>query len=440
MAARSTHEERSHALASQLLQAKAAGLPVCLRKSSSNLFRRRDAARQRLWLDVRPFDHVLHIDAERRIADVEGMTTYEALVEATLAQGLLPAVVPELKTITVGGAVTGLGIESSSFRHGLVHETVEAMEILTGDGSLVTCSAHENADLFFGFPNSYGTLGYALRLKVRLVPALPYVHLKHLRFDCPRDLFAHLVEACHADDGSDFLDGTVFGANELYASHGRLAAAAPQHCSDYTYRRIYYRSIRQTPADWLTVRGYIWRWDTDWFWCSKQFGLESRALRLLAKPALHSRTYQRWMRLSQKLLPDATTREAVIQDVQIPIEHAASFCDFLISDIGILPIWICPFRTSSQVYPLCPLQPDRLYINFGFWDSIPTTHPPGHFNRMVERTAADLGGAKALYSTSCYDEETFWSIYNRPAYDALKLRYDPGSLFPDLFAKCVERQ
>ena len=133
-------------------------------------------------MDVRSFNHVLRIDPGRRTAEVEGMTTYETLVDETLRYGLLPAVVPQLKTITLGGAVSGLGIESSSFKYGLVHETVEAMEILTGTGDIVACSACRNPDLFFGFPNSYGTLGYALRLTIRLVPAQPYIHLIHTRF------------------------------------------------------------------------------------------------------------------------------------------------------------------------------------------------------------------------------------------------------------------
>ena len=38
------------------------------------------------------------------------MTTYEDLADATLGHGLMPKVVPQLKTITLGGAVTGLGI------------------------------------------------------------------------------------------------------------------------------------------------------------------------------------------------------------------------------------------------------------------------------------------------------------------------------------------
>ena len=62
------------------------------------------------------------------------MTTYEELADETLKYGLLPTVVPQLKTITIGGAISGIGIESSSFKYGLVHETVEEMEILLGDG------------------------------------------------------------------------------------------------------------------------------------------------------------------------------------------------------------------------------------------------------------------------------------------------------------------
>jgi FAD/FMN-containing dehydrogenase len=70
----------------------------------------------------------------------------------------MPAVVPQLKTITLGGAVAGVGIESTSHARGLVHETVRELEVLTGDGAIVTCTPdNEHADLFFGFPNSYGT-------------------------------------------------------------------------------------------------------------------------------------------------------------------------------------------------------------------------------------------------------------------------------------------
>jgi hypothetical protein len=130
----------------------------------------------------------------------------------------------------------------------------------------------------------------------------------------------------------------------------------------------------------------------------------------------------------------------VIQDVDVPIASAVEFCEFLLREVGISPVWVCPFKTSEQSYDLCPLLPIRLYVNFGFWDMVPTTHECGHYNRMIERKIAELGGAKGLYSTSYYDRETFWNIYDKVRYDRLKDSYDPSAVFPDLYAKCVERK
>ena len=117
---------------------------------------------------------MIDVDLAAGTAQVQGMTTYETLVAATLARGVMPLVVPQLKTITLGGAVTGLGIESTSFRHGLPHESVRAMDVLLADGDVVTATPDgEHADLFAAFPNSYGTLGYALRLEIEVQPVRP---------------------------------------------------------------------------------------------------------------------------------------------------------------------------------------------------------------------------------------------------------------------------
>jgi FAD/FMN-containing dehydrogenase len=108
-----------------------AGEPVRLAKRTSNLFRPRNAPRAP-GLDVSGLTGVLDVDPVARTADVQGMCTYEDLVDATLPHGLMPLVVPQLRTITLGGAVTGLGIESTSFRNGLPHESVVEMDVLTG--------------------------------------------------------------------------------------------------------------------------------------------------------------------------------------------------------------------------------------------------------------------------------------------------------------------
>jgi FAD/FMN-containing dehydrogenase len=435
----SAYARRRDRLISELAAARANGASIGLAKSTSNLFRHRlQTGTKRI--DVRSFHHVLHIDSSSRVAEVEGMTTYEELADETLKLGLLPTVVPQLKTITIGGAISGIGIESSSFKFGLVHETVDELEILLGDGSTIVCSATQNSDLFRGFPNSYGTLGYVLRLKVKLIPMKKYVKLTHTKFTDPAMFFAQ-AEALCVNPHFDYIDGVVFSGSEMYITCGEFTDNAP-FVSDYTYMKMFYQSIRQRDVDYLTAKDYIWRWDTDWFWCSKHFYVQHAPVRLLAtKWLLNSNTYQRIMRLSHKVIPDSKT-ESVIQDVDIPIEHTVEFLDFLLREIGVLPIWICPFRSydPSVTYDLYALDPRKLYINFGFWDTVPSAQPEGHFNKKIETKALALCGKKGLYSTAYYDEETFWQIYNRSAYEALKTKYDPSCCFKDLYEKAVKRK
>ena len=428
-------EQRREKLSREIRQA-ADGQNIGLNKSTSNLFRARAESTQRR-LDVRAFNHVLNVDADTLLADVEGMTTYEDLVDETLKLGLLPTVVPQLKTITIGGAVSGLGIESSSFRYGLVHETVEELEVLLADGDVIICSPETNSDLFFGFPNSYGTLGYALRLKVKLIPAKKYIRLVHRCYSDIGRLFAELAAIC-TDSHFDYVDGVVFNRGEAYITTGEFVDSAP-YTSDYTYMKVYYRSIPKREIDYLTAKDYIWRWDTDWFWCSKVFHVQNPMVRaIVGRRLLNSRAYQRIMRLSRRL-PLKLNTESVIQDVDIPIEQAPEFLDFLLREISIVPIWLCPFRTydPNVTYPLCPVDPTRLYVNFGFWDMLPSAGVDGFYNRKIERMALHLRGVKGLYSSSYYDEETFWSIYDRESYEALKKRYDPHRRFRDLYEKAV---
>src|SRR5271166_5048429 len=350
------YAQRRERLISEMAAARAHGASIGLAKSTSNLFRHRvqtDTKR----IDVRSFHHVLHIDTSSRIADVEGMTTYEELADETLKHGLLPTVVPQLKTITIGGAISGIGIESSSFKFGLVHETVEEMEILLGDGSTITCSATQNSDLFYGFPNSYGTLGYVLRLKVKLIPTKEYVKLTHTKFTEPAKFFAQIEASC-ASSRFDYIDGAVFDGSEMYITTGEFTDDAP-FVSDYTYMKVFYQSIRQREEDYLTAKNYIWRWDTDWFWCSKHFYVQHAPVRLLAtRWLLNSKTYQRIMRLSHKIMPDSNT-ESVIQDVDIPIEHTVEFLDFLLREIGVLPI--PQLRSQRHLRSLCARSQEALH-------------------------------------------------------------------------------
>ncbi len=446
----SRHEAKAKRLLADFTAGRAAGgARFGLAKKTSNLFRDR-VPRPRPRIDLSHFDEVLRVDPEAGTVDAEGMVTFANLADATLARGTFPCVVPQLKSITLGGAVAGVGIEASSFRHGLVHDTIMAMDVLTGDGRIVTCTPdNEHRDLFHGFPNSYGTLGYALRLTARTTPATRYVALEHRRFANPSDCFATL-EGLLADPDLDFLDGVVFAPDLLVLTLGRLVDTAP-FASDYGYEHIYFRSLRERDRDFLTVRDFLWRWDTDWFWCSRNVGAQRPWIRrLLGRRRLNSVTYQRIMRWNSRWKITAAWdrlrgvhAESVIQDVDIPLPRAAEFLTFLLAEVGIRPIWICPIRAPAlpRQFPLYPLAAGMPYVNFGFWGRVETRQPrpPGLVNRRIEQRVQELGGIKSLYSDAYYDEATFWRIYGRSAYDELKRAYDPGNALGDLYAKCVLR-
>ncbi|MGH8690145.1 MAG: FAD-binding protein [Burkholderiales bacterium] len=417
--------------------------PVALSKDTSNLFRDRAAA-QRRRLDVRDFNQVLRI--EPGFVDAEGMIAYEDLTRECLAHGAMPAVVPQLKTITLGGAVAGVGIESSSHRHGLVHDTMLEVDVLLGDGRVVHCTPHnEHADLFFGLPNSYGTLGYALRVKAKTVPVKPYVRLEHRAFSAANAYFGQLEKILGSGD-ADFVDGTIFSPEKLFITLARFGDSAP-YTSDYTYENIYYRSIAEKREDYLTVHDYLWRWDTDWFWCSKNVLAQNPWVRrIYGRRRLGSKTYTKIMRWNSRA---GVTRklerllglhsESVIQDVDIPLSRAAEFLEFYSKEIQLWPQWVCPIGISGdRNFALYPVR-KGWYVNFGFWDVKRTraAHAPGHFNRLIEDKVSELGGIKSLYSDSFFSEADFRRRYGGDAYDALKKKYDPSGAFPRLYDKCV---
>jgi FAD/FMN-containing dehydrogenase len=430
-----------------------AGERVRLGKKTSNLFRFGAGAADDRRLDTSAFTGVIEVDVAARTAQVQGMTTYEHLVDVTLAHGLMPLVVPQLKTITLGGAVTGLGIESTSFRHGLPHESVREMDVLLPSGELVTARPEgEHADLFHGFANSYATLGYALRLEIDLQPVSPYVRLEHRRV-ATGDLAEEIRRACAGTaDGSgpDFVDGVVFTRDEQYLSLGFFTDDPGPGVSDYTGQQVFYTSVRERTEDHLTVHDYLWRWDTDWFWCSAALGAQHPLVRRVW-PGRYRRSdvYRRIVALDRRTRFSSRIRsllrqpqeEPVIQDVEIPVDRLPEFLDAFHRDVGIEPVWLCPLRLrGATTWPLYPMEAGELYVNVGFWSTVPEVpgDPEGH-NKRVEQLVADLGGHKSLYSTVHYDEPEFWEHYNGQAYRELKGRYDPDGRLPDLYSKVTGR-
>ena len=428
------------------------GSPVRLAKRTSNLFRPR-AATTAPGLDVSGLTGVIEVDPETRTAEVQGMCTYEDLVDATLPHGLIPLVVPQLRTITLGGAVTGLGIESTSFRNGLPHESVLEMDVFTGAGEVVTTRPGD--ELFDTFPNSYGSLGYATRLRIELEPVPSYVALRHVRFD-DVGLLAKAVNAIVETgeyDGRrvDGLDGVAFEPGEYYLTLATWQRE-PGETSDYTGQQIYYRSIRERETDLLTMYDYLWRWDTDWFWCSGAFGVQNpRVRRVWPRRWRRSDAYHRLIGLDNRLgivdrldrRAGRPQRERVIQDIEVPVERLGEFLEWFDDEVGMRPVWLCPLRLRGEKeWSSYPLAVGTTYVNVGFWGTVHVgpEAPHGPTNRAIETRVHELGGHKSLYSEAFYDPETFDRLYDGDNLAAVKRRYDPDDRLTSLYDKAVKKR
>ena len=244
----------------------------------------------------------------------------------------------------------------------------------------------------------------------------------------------------------------MFSADESYLCVGvQTAASGPT--SDYTGQQIYYRSIQHDDGiktDRLTIHDYLWRWDTDWFWCSGAFGAQHPLIRRFwPRRYLRSSAYWKLMRLERRYdigdrlekLHGRPPRERVIQDVEVPIERCVEFLDWFLANVPIEPIWLCPLRLrDGEGWPLYPIEPNRTYVNVGFWSTVPVGQTEGESNRMIERRVGELDGHKSLYSDAFYSPEEFDALYGGETYRAVKQRYDPDSRLLDLYAKAVQRR
>ncbi len=440
------------------------GEPVRLAKQTTNLFRAR-AASTAPGLDVSGLTGVISVDAHPAegppTADVQGMCTYEDLVDATLPHGLIPTVVPQLRTITLGGAVTGLGIESTSFRNGLPHEAVLEMDVFTGSGEVVTARPdNEHRDLFTAFPNSYGSLGYATRLRIALERVPAYVALRHVRFEDPK-LLAEAIEeitraASYDGERVDGLDGVAFAPGEYYLTLARWTDDLPQTPSDYTGDQIFYRSVRERRTDLLTTYDYLWRWDTDWFWCSGAFGAQHPVVRRLwPRRYRRSDVYMRLLGLDRRYAiadrldrrAGRPLRERVVQDIEVPVEALPEFLDWFDAEIGMRPVWLCPLVArgvpgDGTPWSTYPLRPGHTYVNAGFWGTVHVGPEAADAprNRAIEAKVHELGGHKSLYSEAFYDQATFDDLYGTDNLTAVKHRYDPDDRLTHLYDKAVRRR
>lgn len=414
--------------------------PVKLKKRSAShqVPRPGGARRADERIDIGALDQILSIDPDARLAVAESGVTFSRLVSATMAYGLCPKVVPELEGITIGGAVSGCSVESSSFRFGGFHDTCVEYEVITGKGDVLVCGPQddERGLLFQMLHGTFGTLGILSKLTFELMPAKPFVKVTYERHD---DLagFKRAIASHAAAGDADFLDGIIHGPREHVLAVARFVDEAP-YTNRYDWTKVYYRSTRERAQDYLRTCDYFFRYDRG----VTNVHPKSFLGRLLLGKFLGSSEIMRLGHALSGLGPLSRLlggeRPDVTLDVFLPFSRADDYFSWHERELGHFPLWCVPYRRVRDYEWLSPAfyrgLDDPMFLDVAIYGMKQREGGPDAY-RLIESRLMELGGLKTLISHNRYSADEFWSIWNKPNYDACKALVDPDNMFRDLYTK-----
>ena len=139
-----------------------------------------------ILLDMKSMGRILEVDESARTVTVESGAIWRDVVGRTYRHGLMPPVLTNNLSVTVGGTLSIAGIGVASFKHGAQTDNVEELEVVTVDGTVHRCSRREKSDLFWGVLSGLGQLAIILKAKLRLRPVKRMTRTYDLVYDDPR--------------------------------------------------------------------------------------------------------------------------------------------------------------------------------------------------------------------------------------------------------------
>ena len=426
-----THEQKINRIIKQLKDRKSTK-PVSLKKKtvSHEVPKLSDKRYSDEKIDLSDLNEILHINTEKRICIAEPGVTFIDLVTATMKYDLVPIIVPELKTITIGGAVAGCSIESMSYKHGGFHDTCLEYEIITAKGNVLICTPNNENNLLFQMVHgTFGTLGIISKLKFKLIPAKPSVKVTYEKYNNIED-YKSAIWGHYENKDVDFMDGIIHSPTEYVLSVANFVDEAP-YTHNYGWMRIYYLSTKKRKEDYLKTPDYFFRYDKG----VTNVNPKSFLGRFFFGKFINSTRTLKLVEKFRRLIPP--DKIPITVDVFIPFSKVNNFMEWYKKEVNHFPLWCVPYKFVRGYEWLSAdfllKTKDELILDLAIYGM--KKKGDKNYYKIIEDELMNIGGIKTLISSNYYSESDFWKIWNKVNYDKVKRKTDPNNIFRDLYTK-----
>jgi FAD/FMN-containing dehydrogenase len=425
-----THNQKVERIAERLRKRKRSD-PVSLKKKavSHEVPKPGDQRYKDEKINISDLGSILNIDPVERICVAEPGVTFVDLVKATLEYGLVPFTVPELKTITIGGAVAGCSIESMSYKYGGFHDSCLEYEIITAEGDVLSCTPKNKNQLLFEMVHgTFGTLGIISQLTFKLTPAEPFVKVEYEKYtnmnDYQKAIWGHFEKK-----DVDFMDGIIHSPQEYVLSVADFTNQAP-YTNKYDWTKVYYQSTADRQEDYLRTPDYFFRYDKG----LTHVTLKSFPGRLLFRKFHSSTNSLKFANMFHRFIPPKAIPFTL--DTFIPFSKSSDFLKWYEKKIGHFPLWCVPYKTRHYQWVAdnyLDQTQEPLFLDIAIYGM--QKRDGNNYHKMIEDELLKIGGLETLIAGNYYTEKNFWKIWNKDNYYQVKNRTDPNNIFRDLYTK-----
>lgn len=371
-------------------------------------------------LDLTSLNQIERLDAEAGTVTCGAGTVWRNLVEHLKPHGFIPRVLTNNLGVTIGGTLSVAGLGVASFRYGTQADNAVELEVVTGAGQVVVCSAERNAELFNHVRSSLGQIGVITKAMIKVRRFQPMVRRFFVLYD-DLDKFMADAKTLMAEDRCDFLEAWCVPAPMGF----RTVGTEKQTFGEWFFpMHITVEFDPASPPDNDAVlRGLsFYRNSHVEDEPIHDFALRLEPLFALWKLSGYWANMHPWM---ETILPWEGGAE-YIKNVLAVLPPAS---------LGGGHILLWPCRVTTSHVPLFMKPPDDWVVGFGILPGIPRERIQLAVERLdMASQFSEMAGGKRYLSGMIHFDHAGWKNHFGPMWpvlNRLKKQYDPkGVLNP----------